>query len=78
MIDNPASPPKLQRSTTIKDIRYTFPIQPRFIIRDLIKRELLWPMEKSAQDDNIPMGKFDAYYTYHQRKGHATNFCKAL
>lgn len=27
---------------------------------------------------NVSMGKSYAYYTYYQRKGHATSFCKAL
>jgi len=43
-----------------------------------MKRVLFQSLEKTTQDDNIPMEKFDAYCTYHQRKGHATNFYKAL
>jgi len=78
MVDRPTSPSKLQRSTTTKDVRYTFPIQPRFIMRDLMKKGLLHPMEKSTQDDDVPMKKLDAHCTFHQRKGNATNFCKAL
>lgn len=78
MADKPASPPKLQRLTTTKDFTYTFLIQPRFIMRDLKKKGLLQPMEISAQDDDIPMVRYDYYCTYHQRKGHATNFCKSL
>lgn len=47
-------------------------------MRDLMKKGLLQPMKKSAQDDNTPMGKYEAYYTYHQWKGHSTKFCKRL
>jgi len=45
MVDAPASPPKLTRSATTRDRRYVFPIQPRFIMRDLMKRDLLNPLE---------------------------------
>lgn len=78
MVDKPNSLPRLKRSTTIKDIQYTFPIQPRIIMRDLMKMRLLQPIENSTQDDNIPIGKFDAYCTYHQRKVHAINFYKVF
>jgi len=78
MDDTPTSPPNLIRSTTTKEKRYTFSIQPRFIMRDVKKRGLLNPLKKITQDDSIPMGNIDAYYIYHQRKVHATNFCKAL
>lgn len=78
MEDRPASPPKLQRSSTTNDMTYTFPTQPYFIMRDLMKKGLLQPLAKYAQDDNIPMGMSNIYCTYHQRKGHAMNFCKTL
>jgi len=48
MADKTASPPKLQRLATTKDFTYTFPIQPRFIMRDLMKKGLLQPMERST------------------------------
>lgn len=45
---------------------------------DLIKNDLLQPLDIKYEDDIISMGNFDDYYTYHQRRGHSTNFCKAL
>lgn len=35
-------------------------------MRDHLKQELLQSMEKYTQYDNAPMGKFEAYCTYHQ------------
>ena len=78
MVDRPSSPPKIQRFQNTKEKSYTFSIQPRIILRDLMKRGILHPLVHSSQDDNTPMGLLDAYCTYHQRKGHATNFCKTL
>lgn len=43
-----------------------------------MKKGLLQPMEKSNQDDNIPMENSEAYCIHHQIKDHTTNFCKAL
>ena len=76
MVDRPTSPPKLQRFNTTRDNSYTFPIQPHVLLRDLMNKVLLHPLEHF--DDDTPMGCFDAYCTYHQRKGHATNFYKIL
>lgn len=41
-----------------------------------MKRGLLHPLDRS--NDETPLGCFDTYCAYHQWKGHATNFCKAL
>lgn len=38
MVDKPSSPPKLQRLTTTKDFTYIFPLQPRFIMKDIMKK----------------------------------------
>lgn len=77
MMDRPTYP-KMQRSQTKKENSYTFSVQPHIILMDLMKRGILHPLECSSQDDNNLMGCFDAYCTYHQWKGHATNFCKTL
>lgn len=46
MVDTPTTPPTLIRLATIRERSYTFQIQPRFIIRDLMKRGLLQSLEK--------------------------------
>lgn len=47
-------------------------------MRDLLKRGLFQPLKKTTQDYNVPMGRSNAYCTYHQRNDHATNFCEEL
>ena len=44
-VDTPVSPPKLIRSATTRDRRYTFLIQEWFIMRDLMKSDLFKPLE---------------------------------
>lgn len=41
-----------------------------------MKKGTLKPLECTKYD--TPLGYFDAYYGYHQCKGYATNFYKAL
>ena len=40
--------PTLTRSTAQREQKFTFPIQPRFILVDLMKKDLLKPLEKST------------------------------
>ena len=75
MADRPKSPPKILRSNTSRENSYTFRVQPKILLRDLMKKGLLQPLECT---DDTPLGHFDAYCAYHQQKGHATNFYKAL
>lgn len=44
----------------------------------MIKKASLKPLERKAEDENIFLGNLYAYYTYHQRRGHPINSCKAL
>lgn len=76
MADRPKTPPKAQRTTSSKDINYTFLVQPRILLRELMKKGLLHPLQKV--DNDTPLRYFEAYCAYHQQKGHATNFCKIL
>jgi len=64
MVDRTKTPPKAQRSTSSKEANYTFLVPPRIILKDLMKKGLLYPLEKV--DDDTPLGHFEAYYAYHQ------------
>lgn len=68
-----AEKPTLTRSSIIKNHTFTFPIQPRLILEDLIKKSLLKPLERKVEDDNVSMGNSNTYCTYYQRRGHAIN-----
>lgn len=46
MVDTLSPTPTITRSTIIREIRYTFLIQPNLILRDLIKKGLLQPLNK--------------------------------
>lgn len=35
-------------------------------------------MERKAKYDSVSIGNSDSYCTYHQRRGHTINSCKAL
>ena len=41
MADRPKTPPKIQRSSSSNDINYTFLVQTRLLLQDLMKRGLL-------------------------------------
>lgn len=53
-------------------------VPPRQILQDLVKKGLLKPLERKAEDDNIFMGNSDAYCSYHYIRGHAINSYKTL
>jgi len=64
MANRPKPPPKAQRSTSLKETNYTFPVPPRILLRDLMKKGLLHLLEKV--DDDTPLGHFESYCAYHQ------------
>jgi len=43
---------------------------------DLMKKGLLQPIDGKDEDDSISMGYSDAYYAYHQRRGHSIHFLR--
>lgn len=47
IVDTPKNPPNAQRSTSSKETNYTFSFLPRILLRDLMKKGLLHPLEKS-------------------------------
>lgn len=64
MGDIPKSYSKMQQSNSSKDINYTFPIQSKFILQDLMRRGILQPLDKVEYE--TPLGHFlEAYYAYH-------------
>jgi len=64
MADRPKTLPKAQISTSSKETNYTFPVPPRILLRDIMKKILLHLLEKV--DDDTPLGYFEAYCAYHQ------------
>jgi len=64
MEDKLKTTPKAQRSTSSNGTNYTFLVPPRILLRDLMKKGLLHPLEKV--DDDTPLGHFEAYCVYHQ------------
>ena len=66
------------RPSTKKSCIFTFTIQKRLILQYLIKKGLLKLIDIKVEDDSVLFGDTKSYYTYHHRRGHATNTCKYL